>query len=279
MVEVASLNMNRVRFQWQSIWRTIAEHFTWVGSHKNLHVVIYALDSLRQLADKFLEKEERKNFSYQKTFLEPFETIMQNNLKQGGHREIKEYVVMCMAALCHQKAKFLKSGWEVILKIFSLAAQDRESHLGLQSFQSLEYAINNHFHIMEECFLNLVDCLGSFARHGDVDLQTKALNLLVTCAKELATRDQLVQSYIFDHGADLHAKDLENLKENPPMYGIKTHFQNSVSKNVPGSSKSGEHKASMVTPSVELSTLKTLWFPIFGILIELILESPEPTRQ
>lgn len=101
MVEVASLNMNRVRFQWQSIWRTIAEHFTWVGSHKNLHVVIYALDSLRQLADKFLEKEERKNFNYQKTFLEPFETIMQNNLKQGGHREIKEYVVMCMAALCH----------------------------------------------------------------------------------------------------------------------------------------------------------------------------------
>lgn len=80
LVEVASLNMNRVRFQWQSIWRTLGEHFTWVGSHKNLHVIIYAIDSLRQLADKFLEKEERKNFSYQKMFLKPFETIMLNNL-------------------------------------------------------------------------------------------------------------------------------------------------------------------------------------------------------
>lgn len=47
LVEVASLNMNRVRFQWQSIWSTLGEHFTRVGSHKNLHVVIYALDSLR----------------------------------------------------------------------------------------------------------------------------------------------------------------------------------------------------------------------------------------
>lgn len=82
-----------------------------------------------------------------------------------------------------------------------------------------------------------------------------------------------------DHGADFHAKDLENMKENPAMYGIKSHFQNSISQNVPGSSKSAEHKASMVTPSVELSTLKMMWFPIFGILIELILESPEPTRQ
>jgi brefeldin A-inhibited guanine nucleotide-exchange protein len=64
IVEVASLNMNRVRFHWQHIWNVMGEHFTWVGSHRNLHVVIYALDSLRQLADKFLEIEERKNFSY-----------------------------------------------------------------------------------------------------------------------------------------------------------------------------------------------------------------------
>mmetsp|Transcript_20574 Transcript_20574/g.31367 ORF Transcript_20574/g.31367 Transcript_20574/m.31367 type:complete len:104 (+) Transcript_20574:2779-3090(+) len=63
LVEVASLNMNRVRFQWSKIWETMEEHFVSVGSHKNLNVVIYAIDSLRQLADKFLEIEERKNFS------------------------------------------------------------------------------------------------------------------------------------------------------------------------------------------------------------------------
>jgi brefeldin A-inhibited guanine nucleotide-exchange protein len=165
IVEVASLNMDRVRFQWQNIWRTIGEHFTWVGSHKNLHVVIYAIDSLRQLSDKFLEKEERKNFSYQKMFLKPFETIMLNNL-HSRQKEIKEYIVMCIAALCHQKAKYIKSGWEVILNIFTLAAQDTEPHLVVQSFQSLEHAVNNHFGLLNESFIELVNCLSKFARNG-----------------------------------------------------------------------------------------------------------------
>lgn len=142
-------------------------------------------------------------------FLQPFEIIMQNNLTQG-HREIKEYVVMCMAALCHQKAKYLKSGWDPILRIFSLAAQDQESHLGIQSFQSLEYAITNFFHILEESFLELVDCLGAFARSSDIELRGKALSLVVTCAKELSSREVMFQSFIADHGAEFLARDQDN---------------------------------------------------------------------
>lgn len=113
--------MNRVRFHWKDIWRAMGEHFTWVGQHKNLNVVIYAIDSLRQLADKFLMIEERKNFSYQKMFLKPFETIMLFNL-DSRQKEIKEYIVMCVAALCNQKARFIVSGWEVVLNIFTFAA-------------------------------------------------------------------------------------------------------------------------------------------------------------
>lgn len=33
-------------------------------------------------------------------FLKPFETIMLNNL-HSSQKEIKEYVVMCIAALCN----------------------------------------------------------------------------------------------------------------------------------------------------------------------------------
>lgn len=209
LVEVASLNMNRVRFQWQSIWRTLAEHFTWVGSHKNLHVVIYAIDSLRQLADKFLEKEERKNFSYQKMFLKPFETIMLNNL-HSKQKEVKEYVVMCIAALCHQKARYIKSGWEVILGIFALAAQDSENHLVVQSFQSLEHAVTNHFPLLEESFLELVTCLSKFAMNSSGQLQTKALNLLVVCARELRDRPTVIDGFVLSHGREFHLQDLES---------------------------------------------------------------------
>lgn len=54
LVEVADFNMNRIRFVWQKIWQALSEHFNIVGSHPNLNVALYAIDSLRQLADKFL---------------------------------------------------------------------------------------------------------------------------------------------------------------------------------------------------------------------------------
>jgi brefeldin A-inhibited guanine nucleotide-exchange protein len=72
-VEVADLNMARIRFVWQKIWQMLSEHFIRVGSHPNLNVSIFAIDSLRQLADKFLIKEEFASFNFQKDFLKPFE--------------------------------------------------------------------------------------------------------------------------------------------------------------------------------------------------------------
>ncbi len=54
LVEVADFNMGRIRFVWSKIWQTLSEHFSIVGSHSNLNVALYAIDSLRQLADKFL---------------------------------------------------------------------------------------------------------------------------------------------------------------------------------------------------------------------------------
>ena len=49
---------------WTKIWQMLSEHFVWVGSHANLMVAIFAIDSLRQLADKFLIKEEFASFNF-----------------------------------------------------------------------------------------------------------------------------------------------------------------------------------------------------------------------
>lgn len=65
LVEVADTNMNdRTRYIWTSIWRTLGEHFSTVGSHSNQHVAEFAIDSLRQLTKKFLEKNELNNFNF-----------------------------------------------------------------------------------------------------------------------------------------------------------------------------------------------------------------------
>ena len=50
-----------------------------VGCNDSQNVSIFAVDSLKQLSLKFLEKGELQNFHFQKDFLRPFEFIMKNN--------------------------------------------------------------------------------------------------------------------------------------------------------------------------------------------------------
>ena len=139
----------------------LSEHFVHVGSHENLNVSIFAIDSLRQLADKFLIKEEFASFNFQKDFLHPFEQIMLHNL--ATRTEIKEYIVMCITNICRTKTPFIKSGWSVIINIFTLAAQDSEEMLVRQSFQALKIAITEKFHLLEQNFVELVNCLNKYS--------------------------------------------------------------------------------------------------------------------
>lgn len=59
-----------------------------VCCHSNPHVGFFALDSLRQLAMRFLEKEELTHFKFQKDFLRPFEYTMTHN----ANPEIRDMV-------------------------------------------------------------------------------------------------------------------------------------------------------------------------------------------
>jgi brefeldin A-inhibited guanine nucleotide-exchange protein len=98
LVEISYYNMNRIRLEWSNLWDILGEHFHKVGPdrlttrdagfttvcfqvccHNNPHVGIFALDSLRQLAMRFLEKEELPHFKFQKDFLKPFEYTMIHN--------------------------------------------------------------------------------------------------------------------------------------------------------------------------------------------------------
>ncbi len=71
--------MGRIRLQWSRIWEILGEHFNRVGVSANEEVSFFALDSLRQLSMKFIEKGEFANFRFQKDFLRPFEIIMKKN--------------------------------------------------------------------------------------------------------------------------------------------------------------------------------------------------------
>jgi Sec7-like guanine-nucleotide exchange factor len=53
------------RLVWSRIWAVLSEYFIAVGCHPNLAVAMYAVDSLRQLAMKFLERDELANYTFQ----------------------------------------------------------------------------------------------------------------------------------------------------------------------------------------------------------------------
>jgi brefeldin A-inhibited guanine nucleotide-exchange protein len=93
LVEVADFNMAvRPRLAWAQVWEIMANHFAKIGCHENSMVSIFAIDSLRQLSFKFLEKPERSDFSFQRIFLKPFFEIMQNTSTRGYPRA---YLTMC----------------------------------------------------------------------------------------------------------------------------------------------------------------------------------------
>lgn len=79
IVEISYYNMGRIRLQWSRIWEVLGEHFNKVGCHSNEDVACFAVDSLRQLSVKFLERGELPNFRFQKDFMRPFEYIMKRN--------------------------------------------------------------------------------------------------------------------------------------------------------------------------------------------------------
>jgi brefeldin A-inhibited guanine nucleotide-exchange protein len=107
LVDISYYNMTRIRLEWSNLWDLLGEHFNKVSDpyftsvltdhpsqvccHSNVHVGFFALDSLRQLAMRFLEKEELPHFKFQKDFLKPFEHTMINN----ANPEIRDMVSIC----------------------------------------------------------------------------------------------------------------------------------------------------------------------------------------
>jgi len=108
LVEVASLNSARVRFVWVKMWCVMAEFFVTAGCHADVNVAMYAVDSLRQLAVKFLaDRKELKLYSFQNDFMKPFVEVM----KASRNPEIREFLVRCVSQIITTQAGNVRSGY------------------------------------------------------------------------------------------------------------------------------------------------------------------------
>eukprot|EP00590_Aulacoseira_subarctica_P004735 CAMPEP_0172421342 /NCGR_PEP_ID=MMETSP1064-20121228/7590_1 /TAXON_ID=202472 /ORGANISM="Aulacoseira subarctica , Strain CCAP 1002/5" /LENGTH=1266 /DNA_ID=CAMNT_0013161687 /DNA_START=1 /DNA_END=3798 /DNA_ORIENTATION=+ len=138
LVEVADYNMDaRPRIAWTQMWELMARHFAAIGCHKNAMVSMYAIDALRQLSFKFLQKPELYDFNFQRVFLRPFLLIMENPISR---QDIRELILRCVDNMIRTLSCNLRSGWKIFFQIITLSAVDpceKNSTLGLAILQRL----------------------------------------------------------------------------------------------------------------------------------------------
>lgn len=183
LVEVADFNMHtRPRIAWANIWNRLASHFTAIGMNENHALAMYAMDSLKQLSIKFLQKDELSNFSFQRVFLRPFEIV----ISKSKALEIKDLILRCIDIMIRACAPNIRSGWRTIFAILEVAAGQENPELSSLSFDIIERLMTQQFDLLIFDFVELMNCLVAFVAGPHLTVALKSLTHLSKCADHLA---------------------------------------------------------------------------------------------
>ncbi|CAA0821230.1 HOPM interactor 7 [Striga hermonthica] len=185
VVEISYYNMARIRLVWARIWSVLAHHFIFAGSHPDEKVAMYAIDSLRQLAVKYLERAELANFTFQNDILKPFVVLIRSSRSDTIRRLIVDCIVQQMIK---SKVGSIKSGWRSVFMIFTAAADDDTEPIVESAFENVEQVVLEHFdQVVGDCFMDCVNCLIGFANNKSSHrISLKAIALLRICEDRLA---------------------------------------------------------------------------------------------
>eukprot|EP00752_Nemacystus_decipiens_P007866 g7027.t2 len=188
LVEVADFNMDsRGRIVWAHVWGVLGEHFSKLGAHPNRYVSEYAVDSLKQLALKFVYKEELEGFNFQRLFLSPFESVF----VATQHKDIKVLVLDCVQNLVQARSAHIRSGWKSIFSVLALAAKDGSDGptFPRQAWEVVRRLVDEEMGSLVYDFLDVTKCLVAFLEGPDTDLALQSIERLKMCADHLAKGD------------------------------------------------------------------------------------------
>ncbi|CCA66641.1 probable SEC7-component of non-clathrin vesicle coat [Serendipita indica DSM 11827] len=162
LVEICYYNMNRIRLEWVNMWAILGEHFNQVCCHSNVHVSNFALDSLRQLAMRFLEKEELPSFRFQKDFLKPFQYTMIHN----NNPESRDMVLQCLQQMIQARTHNLRSGWQTMFAVFSAASKVFNEAIANYAWDVVTMVNRDHFSAVVSygSFADLTVCIADFCK-------------------------------------------------------------------------------------------------------------------
>ncbi|KAJ1509470.1 guanine nucleotide exchange protein for ADP-robosylation factor [Coelomomyces lativittatus] len=163
LVEISYYNMQRIRLEWVNIWNILGNHFNVVACKENEQVSFFALDSLRQLSMKFLEKEELSNFRFQREFLRPFE----HTVSHHSSAQVRDFVIRCLQQMVQARSGVLRSGWKTILSVFTIVAgQETSLRIFTLCYDVTKLIMSDHLETIlhNDCFSDAMDNLLAFCK-------------------------------------------------------------------------------------------------------------------
>lgn len=163
LVDVCYYNMGRIRVQWSALWSVLNETFSEFGCHNNQAVASFAVDSLRQMAERFFDIEELAHFKFQKDFLLPFDYIITHN----NSLAVRDMVLDCVHYLVAKKASKIRSGWATLLQVLTNAAVDDDEKFVAKGYRYVAGICHEHFDevFAQDGFSALVICLTEYAKN------------------------------------------------------------------------------------------------------------------
>jgi brefeldin A-inhibited guanine nucleotide-exchange protein len=218
IVEIAHYNMHRIRFEWTQIWKILQPHFNIVACHSDIRVSNFAVDSLRQLGMKFLERDELGQFSTQHEYLKSFEWIIKHN----SNPIIREQILNSLSQMISARAARIKSGWKSIFVTLAQAAQT-DGKLALSSFHKAQVIFNRNFDdvVSAGSFVDLVSCLAEYALLNGSgpahdELVMSSIQMLQSCTKSLLERVHSETEH-FEKSFEKHSPSLKvnNISSQP----------------------------------------------------------------
>ncbi|KAG0004503.1 Brefeldin A-inhibited guanine nucleotide-exchange protein 1 [Entomortierella chlamydospora] len=181
IIEIADYNMVRIRFEWTQIWRILQSYFNAVGCSSNATVSTFAIDSLRQLAMKFLARDELAHFNTQNELLRPFEHIYKNNPSTAIH----DLIIQSLRQMITARASNIRSGWKPMFGVFGRTATHGSGALVENAFGIVQMIYDSSFDVIETSFVDYVNCLVEFCFNYDEKVVDGAMALLKKCARGL----------------------------------------------------------------------------------------------
>ncbi|KAK8814240.1 hypothetical protein WA158_008102 [Blastocystis sp. Blastoise] len=178
VVEVADFNMNkRGRYDWQKIWTIISDYLIAIGCMNNVELAFSGIDGLKQLSLKFLDKEESKNFHFQKVFLRPFDSI----ISRCTSIDIKDLILHVIHNIILSRYNKLSSGWKAILSTLISCAEREDETTTIFAWSIAKSLIDTYFERTKTDLPDIMNCYVAFAQCENEEISSEAFKYLSVC--------------------------------------------------------------------------------------------------